>query len=58
MLKALPPEILVTNPKSQLIEILTPPLFFVKIGTRGGGQNLGTLLIVKKFFVFFQIEVW
>ena len=45
MLKALPPEILVTNPKSQLIEILTPPLFFVKIWTRGGGQNLGTLLI-------------
>ena len=35
MLKALPPEILLTNPKNQLIEILTPFLFFVKICTHG-----------------------
>ena len=38
MLKALPPEILVTNPKSQLIEILTPPLVFRQNRDKGGSK--------------------
>ena len=46
MLKALPPEILVTNPKSQLIEILTHPLVFRQNRDKGG-QNLGTLVICR-----------
>ena len=39
MLKALPPEILVTNPKSELIEILTP-LVFRQYREKGGGVKI------------------
>ena len=35
MLEALPSEILLTNPKNQLIEILTPPCFSSKSGEGG-----------------------
>ena len=40
MLGALPPEIFVTNPKSELIEILTPPCFSSKSGQGGGGFKI------------------